>query len=137
MGKPRPPFNSAGGPPRFGQQGGADYNGQQQQKYNKFENYKQYNTEKDASGSDVFQGVKSFSSNQMGNRHFNNSNRYGEHQNDAQSPVVHAQQAPPPQQAFVQADAIDGGAQPFDSNMIQGYRMMNGQIPPFPPAFGE
>ncbi|XP_070495691.1 uncharacterized protein [Chironomus tepperi] len=135
MGKPRPPFNS-NAPPRFGNQAGAEYNGQQsQQKYNKYENYKQYNADKEAGGSDVFQGVKSFSSNnQMGNRHFNNSNRYGDHQNnqiDAQSPVVHAQQ---PQQAFVQADAIDG-AQPFDSNMIQGYRMMNGQIPPFPPAF--
>lgn len=138
--KPRAPFNS-NAPPRFANNsnpagGNGEYAGQQQaqqqqsgQKYNKFENYKGSYAEKEG-GSDVFQGVKSFNS---GNRHYNNSNRYAEHQNnqiDAQSPVVHTQQA------FVQADAIDG-AQQFDSNIIPGYRVMNGQIPPFPPAFGE
>lgn len=151
--KPRAPFNNNGqAPPRFGNAnnnaGAGDYAGGQQ-KFNKFENYKgsYAGGEKVAEGAaggtgDVFQGVKSFSS--SGNRHYNNGNgsgnRFNEHQNlDAQSPAVHAQQPPPPPpQQFVQADAIDG-AQPFDSNMIAGYRMVangNGmQIPPFPPAF--
>jgi hypothetical protein len=133
--KPRAPFNNNGAAPRFGNSGGEYAGGTQ--KYNKFENYKgTYGGEKTEGGSDVFQGVKSFSS--SGNRHYNSGNRFNDHQNqalDGQSGAVHAQQ-PPPQQ-FVTADAIDG-AQPFDSNMIAGYRMVaNGQIPPFPPAFGE
>jgi hypothetical protein len=133
--KPRAPFNNNGQTPRFAGNNSGEYAGGTQ-KYNKFENYKgaAYG-EKGAEGSDVFQGVKSFSS---ANRHYNAGNRFNDHQNaqmDGQSPAVLAQQ-PPPQQ-FVQADAIDG-AQPFDSNIIAGYRMVaNGQIPPFPPAFGE
>lgn len=136
--KPRAPFSGNGQPPRFAGSGsnpatGGEYAGGQ--KYNKFDNYKGGAYGEKAEGSDVFQGVKSFSS---GNRHYNSGNRFNDHQNaqlDGQSAAVHAQQ-PPPQQ-FVQADAIDG-AQPFDSSMIAGYRMVaNGQIPPFPPAFGE
>lgn len=137
--KPRAPFNN-GQPPRFNSNAaaggnGGEYQGGAQQKFNKFDNYKNSYGEKGEGGSDVFQGIKSFSA---ANRHYNNSgNRFGEHQNaqiDGQSPAVHAQQQP---QQFVQADAIDG-AQQFDSNMIPGYRMMatNGTIPPFPPAFG-
>jgi hypothetical protein len=125
--KPRAPFN--GGQSRYvnNSNNNNEFGGAQGQKFNKFDNYKGGYGEKD---SDVFQGVKSFSS-QSGGRHYNNSgNRFNEqHQN---APVDAQPQQP---QQFVQADAID--APQFDSNMIPGYRMMaNGQIPPFPAAFG-
>jgi ATP-dependent RNA helicase DDX5/DBP2 len=125
--KPRAPFNSNSGPRFAGNnERSGEFNGQQ--KFNKFEGgYKGgYNASQQQGDkeSDVFQGVKSFSS--QSNYNPNSGNRFAEHQN--------APMESQPQQ-FVAADAIDGQ---FDSNMIQSYRMVpNGQVPAFPAAFGE
>lgn len=132
---PRPPFNNSGNPRFANNERNNEFNGPP--KFNKFDgapmNIGGYERSAQDKDSDIFQGVKSFSS-QAGGRHYNpkTGNRFGDHQSapPMDSQAVHSQ----PQQ-FVAADAIDGQ---FDSNIIPGYRMVpNGQVPAFPAAFGK
>lgn len=124
--KPRAPFNA---PNRFN-----EFNGQQQ-KFNKFENYKGGYGQGGAEGEgEEFQGGNQY--NTQSGRYAGGNNRFVEHQSPAATDAAQSGHAPQP---FVQADAIDGQ---YDSNIMPGYRMIpkmfdaNGGQLPFPQAFG-